>query len=191
MPTILGVSGSVRAGSYNSMLLRALVAAAPGGTSIEIATIADVPLYNGDWEAAHGVPPPVQELKERLAVADGLLLVTPEYNNSIPGVVKNAIDWMSRPASDIPRVFGGKPVAIAGATPGQGGTMLSQAAWLPVIRTLGMLPWFQGRLMVSAAGKVFDSAGTVQDAAIADRVRAFIEGYARFVEGQASTAPRR
>src|SRR4051812_13494353 len=118
MPTILGISGSDRAGSFNAALLRAFVAAAPPGTVIEVASIREVPLYDGDWEAAHGVPEPVRQLKDRLAAADGLLLVTPEYNNSLPGVLKNAIDWMSRPPSDVDHVFGGKPVAIAGATPG-------------------------------------------------------------------------
>jgi chromate reductase len=181
MPTILGLSGSVRTGSFNASLLRALVAAAPDGTTVEVASIAEVPLYNGDWEAANGIPLPVQELKARLTAADGLLLVTPEYNNSLPGVLKNAIDWMSRPASDIPRVFGGKPVAIAGATPGPGGTSLSQAAWLPVIRTLGMLPWFQGRLMISGAGKTFDATGAIVDDATGERVRQFMTGFAAFV----------
>ena len=182
MATIIGMSGSVRTASFNAMLLRALGAAAPPPTTIDIVSIREVPLYDGDWEAAHGVPPPVQQLKDRLAAAAGLLLVTPEYNNSIPGVLKNAIDWMTRPAADIARVFGGKPVAIAGATPGLGGTSLSQAAWLPVFRTLGMLPYFRGRLQVSSAAKVFDSSGAIVDDAIRDRARTFIEGFAAFVE---------
>jgi chromate reductase, NAD(P)H dehydrogenase (quinone) len=182
MATIMGISGSVRAGSFNSMLLRALVEAAAPQATVDVVSIREVPLYDGDWEAAHGVPPAAQQLKERLAAADGLLLVTPEYNNSIPGVLKNTIDWMSRPAADIPRVFRGKPVAIAGATPGPGGTLLSQAAWLPVIRTLGMLPWFAGRLQVSTAAKVFDATGAVVDEAVRDRVRTFIEGYVAFVD---------
>lgn len=182
MATILGMSGSIRVGSFNSMLLRALAGAAPPPTTVDIVSIRDVPLYDGDWEAAQGIPPAVEQLKERLAAADGLLLVTPEYNNSIPGVAKNTIDWMSRPPADIARVFRGKPVAIAGATPGPGGTALSQAAWLPVVRTLGMLPWFQGRLMISGAAKVFDSSGAMVDEAIRDRVGKFIEGFAEFAD---------
>ena len=181
MPTIMGMSGSVRAASFNSMLLQALASAAPPAT-VDIVSIREVPLYDGDWEAAHGVPPPVQQLKDRLARADGLLLVTPEYNNSIPGVLKNTIDWMSRPGTDIPRVFRGKPIAIAGATPGPGGTLLSQAAWLPVIRTLGMLPWFAGRLQISTAAKVFDATGAIVDDAVRERVRTFMEGFMAFVE---------
>src|SRR5690349_14078305 len=122
------------------MLLAAAVDAAPDGTTIEIESIDGIPLYDGDLEAEQGVPAAVQRLKQRIAGAGGLLIVTPEYNNSIPGVLKNAIDWLSRPPADIPRVFRGRPVAIMGATPGPGGTALSQAAWLPVIRTLGMRP---------------------------------------------------
>jgi NAD(P)H-dependent FMN reductase len=163
------------------MLLRALASAAPAGATIEIASIREIPLYDGDVEAK-GVPPAVEALKSRIAAADGLLLVTPEYNNSVPGVLKNAIDWASRPAVDIPRIFGGRPVAIAGATPGPGATALAQVAWLPVIRTLGMLPWFGGRLMIPSAGKVFDSSGAIVDEPTRQRVRNFIEGYSTFID---------
>ncbi len=166
------------------MLLRAAVAAAPPGTSIDAESIRDVPLYDGDVEAEQGIPAPVQRLKDRIAAADGLLIVTPEYNNSMPGVLKNAIDWLSRPAADIPRVFGGRPVAVIGATPGPGGTALSQAAWLPVLRTLGTRPWFEGRVLISAAGKTFDSEGRITDAATQARLASFVEGFAAFVESQ-------
>lgn len=186
MASILALSGSLRAGSYNTLLLRALVAAAPAGTTVEVASMRDVPLYDGDWEEANGIPPAVERLKAQLAAADGLLLVSPEYNNSLPGVLKNTIDWMSRPPADIARVFGGRPVAICGATPGPGGTGLAQAAWLPVVRTLGMLPWFQGRLLISGAAKVFDADGGIPDEATRGRVRVFIEGFSAFCD-----APRR
>ena len=184
MATIVGLCGSLRRASFNLMLLRALAEAAPPGTRVDIESIADVPLYDGDVEAEHGIPPAVQALKDRVAAADGLLIVTPEYNNSMPGVLKNAIDWLSRPAGDIPRVFRAKPVAIVGATPGGGGTALSQAAWLPVVRTLGMRPWFEGRVMLSGAGKAFDVEGAIIDPAMRDRVRAFIEGFAAFADAQ-------
>src|SRR5215212_7820183 len=109
MVTILGISGSTRRASFNSALLRALAAAVPQGAQLRIESIAAIPLYNGDEEAAHGIPEPVAKLKDAIASADGLLVVTPEYNNSIPGVAKNAIDWCSRPPNDVPRVFAGKP----------------------------------------------------------------------------------
>lgn len=184
MATIIGLCGSLRRGSFNLMLLRAAVEAAPPGTSIEAESIREIPLYDGDVEAEQGLPPVVQRLKGRVAAADGLLIVTPEYNNSMPGVLKNAIDWLSRPPADISRVFRGRPVAVMGATPGQGGTALSQAAWLPVLRTLGMRPWFEGRVLISGAAKVFDSEGRVVDAAARDRIRTFIEGFAEFADAQ-------
>ena len=190
MPTIIGLSGSLRRASFNLMLLRAAAEAAPPATSIEIESIREIPLYDGDVEAEHGIPPAVQRLKDRIAAADGLLIVTPEYNNAMPGVLKNAIDWLSRPASDIGRVFRGRPVAVVGATPGQGGTALAQAAWLPVLRTLGMRPWFEGRVLISGAGKVFDADGRLVDAPTQDRVRTFVAGFAAFVEAQRQQAPR-
>jgi NAD(P)H-dependent FMN reductase len=181
MPNIVGICGSLRSGSLNAMLLRAAAAAAPAGTAIEIASIREIPLYDGDLEAASGIPEAVRALKDRIAAADGLLIATPEYNNSMPGVLKNAIDWLSRPGADIGRVFGGRPVAVMGATPGPGGTLLAQAAWLPVLRTLGTLPWFGGRMMVSAAGKVFDAEGRITDAKVQAQLEAFVKGFAEFV----------
>jgi NAD(P)H-dependent FMN reductase len=184
MATIIGLCGSLRRASFNLMLLHAAVEAAPTGTSIEIESLREIPLYDGDVEAAQGIPPAVHRLKDRIAGADGVLIVTPEYNNSLPGVLKNAIDWLSRPSSDIGRVFRGRPVALMGATPGRGGTALSQAAWLPVLRYLGMRPWFEGSVLISGASKVFDSDGRVADAATQDRIRRFVEGFAVFVEAQ-------
>jgi chromate reductase, NAD(P)H dehydrogenase (quinone) len=181
MATIIGISGALRRGSYNAALLRGATELAPPGLAIEVASIREFPLYDGDVEEASGLPPAVSRLKDRIAAADGLLLVTPEYNNSIPGVFKNAIDWLSRPARDIPRVFGGKPVALMGATPGQGGTALAHAAWLPVLRTLGALAWSGPRVYVSNAAKVFDAEGRITDAAIRASVEKHLRGFAEFV----------
>jgi NAD(P)H-dependent FMN reductase len=173
------------------MLLRAAVEAAPPGTSIEQESIREIPLYDGDVEEEQGIPKAVQRLKDRIADADGLLIVTPEYNHSMPGVLKNAIDWLSRPADDIARVFGGRPVAIMGATPGPGGTALSQAAWLPVVRKLGMRPWFEGGVLISDAFTVFDTDGRIADAATRQRIRRFIEGFAGFAAFQQTQVDRR
>jgi NAD(P)H-dependent FMN reductase len=177
---IIGLSGSLRKGSFNSALLRAAAASTSDGTEIEIASIRGIPLYDGDVEASEGIPASVSALKEAIVAADGLLLVTPEYNNSIPGVFKNAIDWLSRPASDIKRVFGGRPVALLGASPGGFGTILSQNAWLPVLRTLGMELWSEGRLLVSRASSAFAADGTLADAKMQEQLRAFMEGFAAF-----------
>ncbi len=178
---LIAVAGSLRKASFNGSLVRAASELAPPGVDLTIGTIDGIPLYNADDEASGGIPKPVAILKDMIANAGGLLLATPEYNNSIPGVFKNAIDWLSRPASDIPRVFGGKPVAIMGASPGGFGTVLSQDAWLPVLRALGTRPWFGGRLLVSRAHGIFDDAGRITDEALKNQIRQFVHGFAAFV----------
>jgi NAD(P)H-dependent FMN reductase len=182
MATLIGLSGSLRRGSYNSAILRAAAAMMPAGSELRIESIRDFPLYDGDAERAQGVPEPVSRLKDAIAAADGLLLVTPEYNNSIPGVAKNAIDWLSRPPADIARVFGGKPVAIAGASPGGFGTILSQNAWLPVFRTLGADLWSGGRLLVSRAGTVIDANGEIVDAGVRENLSKFVSGFVAYAQ---------
>ncbi len=191
MATIIGISGALRRGSYNAALLRGALELAPAGLSIEVASIRDIPLYDGDLEAEYGIPEPVRALQDRIAAADGLLLVTPEYNNSIPGVFKNAIDWLSRPPNDIPRVFSGKPVALMGATPGPGGTALAHAAWLPVLRTLGTQTWFGPRVYVSNAAKVFDTEGRIVDDTVRASVAKFLSGFSDFIARGGSLARER
>jgi len=183
MTTIVGLSGSLRSGSFNTALLRAATESMPAGARLELGSIKGIPLYDADVEAASGVPDVVAALKERIVAADGLLLVTPEYNNSIPGVFKNAIDWLSRPPADIPRVFGGRPVAVIGASPGGFGTLLSQTAWLPVLKTLGTRAWFGGRLQVSRAGDVFDANGKLIDERVREQLRKFLDGFVKFAAG--------
>lgn len=178
---LIGISGSLRRGSFNTALLRTATEVVPRDAELAMETLHGIPLYDGDIETTEGIPERVMALKEAIVAADGLLLVTPEYNNSIPGVFKNAIDWLSRPASDIPRVFGDKPVATIGASPGGFGTILSQNAWLPVLRTLGTRPWFGGRLLVSRAGTVFDEGGQIVNDATKEQLRHFIEGFVAFV----------
>lgn len=111
-----------------------------------------------------------------------LLIATPEYNNSMPGVLKNAIDWLSRPASDIAKVFGDKPVKLLGATPGAGVTRLSQSAWLPVLRALGTRAWSGKQLYVPAAGQVFDAGGKLVDEKVRKLLTGFMAELARFVD---------
>lgn len=180
MVRILGLSGSLRKGSFNSALLRAAAGLMPESATLEIGTIEGVPLYHGDLEAERGLPEAVIALKDRIAQADALLLVTPEYNNSIPGVFKNAIDWLSRPPADIDRVFRDKPVALIGASAGGFGTVSAQAAWLPVLRMLRVRPWFGGVFRLSRAGSAFNDAGRLADQAQQDQLRAFVAGFAAF-----------
>ena len=182
MAHIFGLAGSLRQASFNGLLLRAAAEIAPEGTTLEIATIRGIPLYDADAEAAEGVPPVVEALKNRIAAADALLIATPEYNNGIPGVAKNAIDWRSRPPADIARVFANRPVAVMGATPGLGATALAQAAWLPVFRTLRMRPWFGERLTVASAKNVFDAEGRLTDEAVRKKLASFVKGFAEFAD---------
>jgi len=180
MTRVLGISGSLRRGSYNTALLRAATGLMPQEATLEVASIRGVPLYDGDVEA-QGIPASVSQLKEAVVAADGVLLVTPEYNNSIPGVFKNVIDWLSRPPADARRVFGNRRFAIIGASPGAYGTTLSQSAWLPVMRTLGVQLWTGGRLMVSRANTVFDESGTLKDATTEEALKQFLLGYVTFL----------
>jgi NAD(P)H-dependent FMN reductase len=177
MTKILGIPGSLRKASLNAALLRAAGELAPAGTELELASLAGIPLYDGDLEAERGIPEPVARLKERIAASDGLLLASPEYNGSMPGVLKNAIDWLSRPPRDIPRVFGDRPVALLGATPGTGGTRLAQSAWLPVLRTLGARLWSGKQLNVAGAAQVFDAEGRLTDEKIQKLLAELMAGF--------------
>lgn len=181
MTTIVGLSGSLRTGSFNTALLRAAAEHMPPGSTLDIASIKGIPLYDGDVEASSGVPAVVEALKTRIVAGDGLLLVTPEYNNSIPGVFKNAIDWLTRPPDDIARVFRGRAVAVMGASPGQFGALLSQTAWLPVLKTLGTRAWFGARLQVARAGDVFDKDGKLVDERVLEQLKKFLRGFVEFV----------
>jgi len=181
MPRIIGLSGSLRRASFNTALLKTAAGLMPQGSDLEIATLHGIPLYDADTEAAEGVPAVVAELKDRIAAADGWILATPEYNNAMPGVAKNAIDWLSRPPSDIGRVFRGRPMALLGASPGGFGTVMGQNAWLPVMRTLGVPVWPGGRLMVSRASTLFDDQGRLTDDKTREALQAFLAGFVAWV----------
>ena len=156
---VLGIAGSLRNASYNRGLLRAAQELAPAGTEVELVDIRDLPFYDGDLEAA-GAPEPVQRLRDRIADADAVLFATPEYNRGTSGVLKNAIDWASRPARQ--SVLDGKPVAVMGATTGISGTanaqrQIREALLFPGAQTLPQ------ELLVSRAGEKFDEEGNLVD----------------------------
>lgn len=184
MVKLLGISGSLRAQSFNTALLRAAQPLAGAGAQLEPTTLHGIPLYDGDLEQSEGTPAAVRALKERILASDGLLLVTPEYNNGVPGVFKNAVDWLSRPTPGLPDVFHDRPVAVIGASPGGFGTIMSQTHWLQVLRTLGTRQWHGGRLMVSRASSVFAPDGALQDDKVRQQLAEFVQGFAAFVAAE-------
>lgn len=182
MVKIVGVSGSLRKKSYNSALLHATSELMPEDSTLDVCSIKGIPLYDGDLEENGNVPPAVGELKDKIADSNGLFIVTPEYNNSMPGVLKNAVDWLSRPYDDIPRVFNNRPVGLIGATPGRMGTVLAQTAWLPVFRALGMVPWCGEQLYVSDVDECFDQSGILVDEKMRSRLKNYMLGFVEFIK---------
>lgn len=156
---VLGIAGSLRKGSYNVAALREAARLAPVGMTIEVAEIAEIPLYNEDVYAA-GFPTAVDRLREQIRAADALLLVTPEYNYSMPGVFKNVIDWVSRPPE---QPFAGKPAAIMGASPGRLGTARAQYHLRQSLVFLDVRVLNRPEVMIGAAHKVFDEGGNLTD----------------------------
>jgi chromate reductase, NAD(P)H dehydrogenase (quinone) len=176
---ILALGGSLRSASFNRALLREAARLAPAGTELDLGRlplVGALPLFDQDVVDRDGPPAEVAQLKNALRAADGLLIATPEYNWGIPGFLKNAIDWASRPASDIPEVFGDLPVALVGAG-GGGGTRLAQSAWLPVFRYLRMRPWSDQPLYLDRARERFDEHGRLADEAAREQLRAVIAGF--------------
>jgi NAD(P)H-dependent FMN reductase len=172
---LIGISGSLRRGSFNTALLRAAAEFVPDGAKLTVETIHGIPLYDADVETADGIPKRVAALKEAIVAADGLLLATPEYNNSIPGVFKNAIDGLSRPPADIGRVFGGNRWRYLGRRPA--------ASARPLARMHGCLscgPW-DDALVRRAPCRV----------RCRERLRRSRPARKRYHKGTASAVPRR
>ena len=156
---VLGISGSLRKGSYNTGLLRAASELLPEGMTLEAFDLSCIPLHNDDVRAL-GFPEPVQEFRDRIAAADALLIATPEYNFSIPGVLKNAIDWTSRPPNP---PLDGKPVAMIGATTGNFGTVRAQMHLRQVCVNTNMFPLNKPEVLVMRAQEKFDAEGRLVD----------------------------
>ena len=159
---LVGMSGSLRKGSYNTMLLKAAAQLLPTDVSMEIISIEDIPLYNADLDlpAAKQRPQAVEHFRKMLSDADGILISSPEYNYSIPGGLKNAIDWASR-GEDSPLLR--KPVAVIGATTGLWGTTRMQLAFHNVFLYLDMKPVYKPEVLVAQAEKKFDKSGNLID----------------------------
>jgi chromate reductase len=188
---ILALGGSLREASFNRALLHEAAALVPAGTTLDLGQVAvagSLPLFNQDVVDRDGRPAEVARLKDALQAADGLLIATPEYNWGIPGFLKNAIDWASRPSGDIPRVFGDLPVALIGAG-GSGGTRLAHSAWLPVLRYLQTRPWSAHALYVDRARERFDRDGRLSDEATREQLRAVVTGFAAHCADAPRTRP--
>jgi chromate reductase, NAD(P)H dehydrogenase (quinone) len=168
---ILGIAGSLRRQSYNRAALRAATQLAPEGATVDIFEIDGIPPFSEDDE--QGPPAKVTELKQRIRESDAVLFVTPEYNYSIPGVLKNAIDWASRPYGD--NAWWGKPAAIMGASPGAFGTARAQYHLRQVMVFLNMFPINQPEVMIRHAHERFDADGNLTDEATRKYIRQLLQ----------------
>lgn len=166
---VLGIPGSLRAASFNRMALRAAGELAPEGMVFETCEIREIPMYDGDLEAAEGLPDSVKAFRAKIHAADAVVIATPEYNASISGVLKNAIDWASRPPQ---QPFDGKPIAILGTSPGALGTVRAQAHLRQILANLNGLVLVQPNVMIGGAGQRFDATGALTD----EPTREFVRG---------------
>ena len=182
---VLGIAGSLREGSFNRAALRAAKELAPEGMEIEIFDIAGIPGFNQDQEA--DPPEQVADLKRRIREADAVVLVTPEYNYSISGVLKNAIDWASRPYGD--SAWEGKPAAIMGASGGAIATARAQYDLRKMMVFLNMFPLNRPEVMIGNAGEKFDENGKLTDEQtrkfISDQMQALLEWTRKLKAGEA------
>ena len=183
---VLGISGSLRKGSWNTSVLRAAQSLAPAGMTIEIGAIGDIPLYNEDVRAT-GLPSSVERLRGQIAAAEALLFVTPEYNFSVPGVLKNAIDWASRPPN---QPFNEKPVAIMGASGGPVGTARAQYDLRKILGGLNAFLLARPEVFIGQAGTKIDEAGNLTDETTRDFIRKQLDALAAWTNRLRSTAPQ-
>ena len=178
MLRVLGIAGSLRSGSYNRALLRAAQELAPGHMQITLFDLAPIPPYNSDVEA-QGEPASVVALKSAIREADAVLIATPEYNRSIPGVVKNALDWASRPPTG--SVLDGKPVAVMGASTGSFGTVRAQAHLQQLCVATNMLAMNRPQLFVAHAKGKFDDHGQLVDQDTRERLAKLLDALADWI----------
>jgi chromate reductase, NAD(P)H dehydrogenase (quinone) len=171
---VLAFAGSLRAASYNRALVRAAEARAPSGMRITSFDIAAIPIFNADVEAA-GAPVAVTQFKDAIAAADALLIATPEYNHGVPGVLKNALDWASRPAGNSP--LWEKPVGVIGASPGQVGTARAQSQIRQTFEFTNCICMNQPELIVFRAHERFDDAGNLIDETVARFLDAYLAAF--------------
>lgn len=174
---ILGIAGSLRRGSFNAATLRVAQQLAPEGMQIESFDIAPIPVYNEDVRQ-QGFPPPVEALRSQIKAADGLLIVTPEYNYSVPGVLKNAIDWASRPPE---QPFDGKPIGLMGASGGGFGTARAQYHLRQSFVFLNGLVMNRPEVMIPLAQNKFDADGTLTDQPTRDFIAAHLQAFKAWV----------
>jgi chromate reductase, NAD(P)H dehydrogenase (quinone) len=173
--TFVGIAGSLRRASYNRGLIRAAAEVAPAGIEVIAFDLSEIPLFNADVEA-QGDPPAVAALKRAISDADALLIATPEYNHCVPGVLKNAIDWASRPARQA--VLSGKPIGIMGASTGQGGTARAQSHLRDGLTYTNGLVLPLPEVLVGLAGQKFDDDGNLVDEQTRQDVRDLLVGLA-------------
>lgn len=183
---IIGIAGSLRVGSYNKLLLRAAREEAPEGMSIEPFDLADVPFYNRDVED-QGDPDPVAEMKAWIDDADGVLIATPEYQHGIPGVLKNALDWASRPPGE--SVLNGKPVAMMGASPGMAGTARAHLQLRQTLHYNRVRMVAGPEVLVAKASEKFDDEGRLVDDTARDLIGELLEGLAEAVREKRAVTP--
>ncbi|HJQ13022.1 MAG TPA: NADPH-dependent FMN reductase [Gemmatimonadaceae bacterium] len=185
---MLAIGGSLRRGSFNRMLLKLAAVSSPPSLEVEIYDeLASIPLFDEDVEAAaQGGPPSVKRLRDEVKAADGLLIATPEYNQSMSGVLKNSIDWLSRPGPE--EVLIGKPVAIVGASGGRWGTRLAQANLRQVLTATESLVMPQPAIFVAEASKVFDADGRLLNDVLRKQLQVFMRAFFEWLSRMKATS---